>query len=277
MTQKIFLVDAFTDGPFSGAPTAVVFLKDPVEKIKMASLASEMGCQETIFILPTHDSFLLRFFSQTQEVPLSIHSCLAGAHLIYELALCQPGKPLKFHTQDGEVTATLADAHNTINLIASSQLLTKLDQDRLDLFRTFLSLGPSDVAWAAMSPQKVVILCLERPELVVNAEVKLWELLKAPAQGLAITATSQSEDCDFYLRAFLPILGIHEEQVSGNIHRSLAPQWGRLLQKKQLICRQLSRRGGLVSLDLVNANQVAFYGQAKTIMKANFFLEDYFD
>jgi hypothetical protein len=63
-----------------------------------------------------------------------------------------------------------------------------------------------------------------------------------------------------------------EEHVSGNIHRSLAPQWGRLLQKKQLSCRQLSRRGGRVGLELLNPSQVAFYGRSTTVFKGDLIL-----
>ncbi|MDR1608018.1 MAG: PhzF family phenazine biosynthesis protein [Deltaproteobacteria bacterium] len=277
MTQKVFLVDAFMDGPYSGAPTAVVFLNEPVEKLKMSSLASELGCQETVFLLDTHGGFLLRFFSLVQEVPLSIHSCLAAAHLIYELATRPPDNPIKFHTQEGEISASLADDQKGINLIAASQLLAKLDQARLEQFRDILGLKPNDVAWAALTPQKVIVLCLESLELLKNARVKLDELINAPVQGLAITSASPQSDCDYFIRAFLPILGIPEEQVSGNIHRSLAPQWGRLLQKKSLVCRQLSRRGGRVNLDLVNPNQVAFSGRTKTVLKAIILSDDYMD
>jgi PhzF family phenazine biosynthesis protein len=269
MIRKIFLVDAFADGPFTGAPTSVAFLKNPLEKIKMSSLAAEMGSQETAFVLATNGSFLLRFFSQTQEVPLSIHACLAAAHLIYELGLFPPTRPLKFHTQEGEVAASLGASAGNMALTASSQLLTKLDQARLEQFRAYSGLGAKDVAWAAISPQKVAILSLEKPELVEKAEIDLAALAKAPVQGLALTAPSGTNDCVYYLRTFLPALGLNEEQVSGNIHRSLAPQWGRLLQKKTLVCRQLSPRRGLVSLDLLNPNQVAFYGQAKTFFKGD--------
>ncbi|MDR0549783.1 MAG: PhzF family phenazine biosynthesis protein [Deltaproteobacteria bacterium] len=267
MIRKIFLVDAFADGPFTGASTSVAFLKSPLEKYKMSSLAAELGSQETAFVLATNESYLLRFFSQTQEVPLSIHACLAAAHLIYELGLYPPSKPLKFHTQEGQVAATLSATVGNMTLTTSSQLLTKLDQARLEQFRALAGLGAKDVAWAALSPQKVAILSLEKSELVEKAEIDLAGLLKTPVQGLALTSPLTSADGDYCLRTFLPAIGVSEEEVSGNIHRSLAPQWGRLLQKKTLVCRQLSKRRGLVYLDLINPNQVTFNGQAKTFLK----------
>ncbi|MDR1872406.1 MAG: PhzF family phenazine biosynthesis protein [Deltaproteobacteria bacterium] len=267
MIRKIFLVDSFVDGPFTGAPTSVVFLRSPLEKIKMARIAAEVGSQEAVFILWADESFLLRFFSQTQEIPLSIHACLAGAHLIYEIGLCPPAKPLRLHTQEGEVVASLAPESGLISLTASSQLLTKLDQTRLETFRALLSLEARDVAWGALTPQKVVILSVERPELIKSLEISLDGLLKAPALGLAVTSPAAGGDADFHLRTFLPALGVNEEHVSGSVHRSLAPQWSRLLQKKRLICRQLSPRGGLVFLDLVNPGQVSFSGLARTFFK----------
>ncbi|MDR1084409.1 MAG: PhzF family phenazine biosynthesis protein [Deltaproteobacteria bacterium] len=273
MIRKIFLVDAFVDGPFTGSPTGVIFLRNPLERSYMISLASELETQETLFVLLNNQSFGLRFFSQTQEIPLSVHACLAGAHLIYELGLFPVAKDLLFLTQEGQIVAN-TDQTGAVTLTAASQLLTKLDQVRLDQFRTLLNYQPGQVAWAALSPQKVIILALEKPELIKATEVNHYELTKTQAAGLAVTAQSLKPDSDYFLRCFLPLLGVNEEHVSGNIHRSLAPQWGRLLQKKRLVCRQMSQRGGLVSLELLSPAQISFTGRATTVFKGDLKLTD---
>jgi PhzF family phenazine biosynthesis protein len=268
MIRKIFLVDTFVAGPVTGAPTSVIFLRNPLEQSKMTALAAELETQETLFVLLNNQSFLMRFFSQTQEIPLSVHACLAGAHLIYELGLCPLDQEILLLTKEGQVIAK-SDQSGEIALTTAAQLLTKLDQTRLDQFSDLLNLKAREVAWAALSPQKVIILALENSQFMESTDINFPALKKTGAQGLALTAQSPKSDCDYYLRCFLPLLGVNEEHVSGNIHRSLAPQWGRLLQKKSLTCRQLSRRGGRVYVELKNSAQIALRGLSTTVFKGD--------
>src|SRR5262249_20537498 len=79
---------------------------------------------------------------------------------------------------------------------------------------------------ANLAPNMRVIAKLELPAVIVTA----------PGTG----------DADFVSRFFAPANGVPEDPVSGVAHLCLAPYWAERLGAKELIGRQLSRRGGVV-------------------------------
>ncbi|PNH02455.1 Phenazine biosynthesis-like domain-containing protein [Tetrabaena socialis] len=100
----MYIVDAFSERPFSGNPAAVcllprgVFLSDPVRQ----RVAAEMNLSETAFLEPMEDAtaaqlpdsggdpfesasvFRLRWFTPTREVPLCGHATLASAAVLFQ-------------------------------------------------------------------------------------------------------------------------------------------------------------------------------------------------
>jgi PhzF family phenazine biosynthesis protein len=271
LVRKVLLVDALGDGPFSGAPTHVVFLERPLDKFKMVSLAHELGSGETVFILAHHKAFLLRFFNQIQEVPLGGHACHAAAHLIYELGLMPPAEPLSLLTQEGELTARLASP-DLISVSFPAQNLGKMDQAGLDLHSSILGLAPKDLAWGAITPSRQAILAVDPKTPVRRLEPDRARLSKSGASTLAVT-TVEPMGSEYLLRAFGANPHHVEQHVSVNIHRALAPHWGRLLQKKLLASRQLSSRGGLVQLDVSTPGHVAIAGRCRTVLRSDLVLE----
>jgi len=72
-------------------------------------------------------------------------------------------------------------------------------------------------------------------------------------------------DADFVSRFFAPQTGINEDPVTGSAHTSLIPYWSRVLGRKKLNARQLSRRGGdLVCED--KGDRVRISGHAVTYL-----------
>ena len=55
MHEKIFIVDAFTNQPFSGNPAGVVLLEEDHPYERMLSIAREINLSETAFILKKSD------------------------------------------------------------------------------------------------------------------------------------------------------------------------------------------------------------------------------
>jgi predicted PhzF superfamily epimerase YddE/YHI9 len=267
LVRKVLLVDALVDGPFSGAPTHVVFLEAALDKFKMVSLAHELGTGETVFALAHHKSFLLRFFNQLQEVPLGGHACHAVAHLIYELGLMPPAEPVFLLTQEGEITARLTPPSLiTVNFPALS--LAKMDQAALDLQGSILGLPAKDLAWGAMTPTRQAILAVDPKVPLKKLEPDRERLKKSGASSLAATVIDPQAG-EYSLRCFSANPQHPEQQVSVNIHRSLAPHLGRLLQKRRLIARQLSSRGSRVQLDVGAPGQVGIAGTSRTILRAD--------
>ncbi|MDR2460716.1 MAG: PhzF family phenazine biosynthesis protein [Deltaproteobacteria bacterium] len=273
MIQKVFLVDALVDGPFSGAPTTVIYLSDPLERFKMASLAAEFGTTESVFLLPHGKSFLLRFFTPATEIKLGVHACQVAAHIVYELGFRPPNSPVTFLTQEGEVfcqhtapdlTSIELDAQNSIDL----------PKEELDGFGAFLGLEPSNVSWGIRTPGNLMVLALTDPSLLKQLKPKLSEIMNAKLDVLAATALSnRMGESDYLLRSFRPTWEPCEEHVSGSINRALAPRWSKILKKKELVTRQLSKRGGLVTIEIPNPDRVILKGRAKTVLRADIILD----
>ena len=63
-----YVVDAFTDAPFSGNPACVCFLSEPKEDKWMQQVAFEMNLSETAFVSRRESGFSLRWFTPKIEV-----------------------------------------------------------------------------------------------------------------------------------------------------------------------------------------------------------------
>ena len=83
--------------------------------------------------------------------------------------------------------------------------------------------------------------------------------------GVIVTAPA-ADEVDFVSRFFAPANGVPEDPVSGVAHVCLAPYWSERLGKRQLIGRQLSRRGGLVHCQDLGA-RVELGGNAVTVLE----------
>lgn len=271
LVRKVLLVDALGDGPFSGAPTHVVFLESPLDKFKMVSLAHELGTGETVFALAHHKAFLLRFFNQIQEIPMGGHACHAVAHLIYELGLMPPAEPLVLLTQEGELKASLTPPL-LISVSFPAQILAKMDPAASDLYVSIMGLSQTDLAWGGITPSRQAILAVDPDVHLRKLEPDRARLAKSGASSLAVVSVD-SQAGEYSLRCFGANPQHPEQQVSVNIHRSLAPHLGRLLQKKRLAARQLSSRGSLVHIDVSSPGQVAISGNSRTILRSDLVLE----
>lgn len=77
--MKQYIVDAFTDKPFSGNPAAVCVMdKWPSEEF-MKNLAMENNLSETAFIVKEEQGYHLRWFTPGSEVELCGHATLASS------------------------------------------------------------------------------------------------------------------------------------------------------------------------------------------------------
>ncbi len=92
MGVPLLLVDAFTDGPFSGNPAAVCLLPAWRDDRWLQSLAAEMKHSETAYLVRNADGFDLRWFTPAIEVALCGHATLASAHALWEQGVVPGGR-----------------------------------------------------------------------------------------------------------------------------------------------------------------------------------------
>lgn len=131
MSTKIFLVDAFADGPFAGNPAGVCYVQGshgeqfPLSDDTMQNIAAEMNVSETAFIQPVtagpHPTdFLLRWFTPTVEVKLCGHGTLSASAIIFKefFSGAEGGDVLlKFRTLSGELTARKMETEKSLRIV----------------------------------------------------------------------------------------------------------------------------------------------------------------
>ena len=100
--MKQYIVDAFTDKPFSGNPAAVCVMDSWPSEEAMMKLAMENNLSETAFIVKEEAGYHLRWFTPGTEVELCGHATLASSYVIlnyYE----KDKSEVRFNTLSGEL------------------------------------------------------------------------------------------------------------------------------------------------------------------------------
>ena len=103
--MKQYIVDAFTDKPFSGNPAAVCVTDAPLPEEFMQKLAAENNLSETAFLVREGDGWRLRWFTPGTEVDLCGHATLASSFVMlnyYE----KEKDSVRFFTRSGTLSVT---------------------------------------------------------------------------------------------------------------------------------------------------------------------------
>ncbi len=106
MPLPLFIVDAFSSGPFGGNPAAICLLDRARDAAWMQSVAAEMNLSETAFLLRRESAWSLRWFTPKVEVDLCGHATLAASHILWETTAIHPSSPAAFDTRSGRLTCT---------------------------------------------------------------------------------------------------------------------------------------------------------------------------
>ena len=266
--HPLYIVDAFTSRAFHGNPAAVCLLRHPHEDPVLQAIASEMNLPETAFVsardgdLFASESFDLRWFTPTSEVPICGHATLATAKVLYdELGLSVD--PVTFHTRSGPLRASPRDGS------------IELDFPRLDPTPGALppglaeAVGPSPVDETRRVPESgLFLLRYSSPEAVRSLAPDFSRIRRDFPEVRIIVATSRGEPpYDFISRCFAPNVGIEEDPVTGMAHTALAPYWAPVLGKDRFTAYQASRRGGELTVALSGADRVRLRGQARIVLR----------
>ncbi|MEO6085635.1 MAG: PhzF family phenazine biosynthesis protein [Umezawaea sp.] len=251
--MEIFVVDAFTDRPFSGNPAGVVLLPEPAEPAWMQSVAAEMKHAETAFVVVGGDEPLpLRWFTPTTEVDLCGHATLATAHVL--------GGSVVFSTRSGFLTCEARPdgwvemdfpADRPVPVGATPLLRASLPGTTV----VAVAQGGTDLLVEVASAAEVRAL---RPDLVLLDDV--------PGRGVIVTARGDLPGVDVVSRCFYPSFGVPEDPVTGSAHCTLAAWWAPRLGRVSLLGEQASPRGGRVQMTLRD-DRVRLAGQGVTVLR----------
>ncbi|QGK68569.1 PhzF family phenazine biosynthesis isomerase [Allosaccharopolyspora coralli] len=255
--MDVYVVDAFTDTPFSGNPAGVVLLDAPAETAWMQSVAAELNHSETAFVVTggaADEPKSLRWFTPTTEVDLCGHATLATAHVL--------GDEQRFTTASGELACTsLADG--------------TIEMD--------FPLGLAE----PVEPPEEVVDALPGVTIEACAQGKSWVLVQVAsaaevralhpdldalddAHDVIVTAAGDRPGLDFVSRVFAPNVGVPEDPVTGSAHCILASYWsqklGRTGHGERFAAEQASPRGGEVQVTL-RGTRVGLAGRAVTVLR----------
>ncbi|HWK46072.1 MAG TPA: PhzF family phenazine biosynthesis protein [Stellaceae bacterium] len=257
----IYQVDAFAEAVFGGNPAAVCPLPAWLPDATLQAIAAENNLAETAFFVRDGADYALRWFTPASEVDLCGHATLASAHVLFEHL--QPGRrSVTFSTRKaGPLTVTAAGDLLTLDFPARPAERVAAPTG----FDAALGRAPAEV-WAARDLIAVYATADEvaalRPDMRAIAALECW----------AVVATAPGEDgTDFVSRFFAPGHGVDEDPVTGSSHCTLIPFWSGRLDKRHLVARQLSRRGGtLVCED--RGPRVSIGGRAVLYLEGRIFV-----
>lgn len=258
MGRNIFVVDAFTDRPFTGNPAAVCLLDAAVDEAWMQAVAGEVNLSETAFLIRQADGgWGLRWFTPKVEVDLCGHATLASAHVLWrEIGI--DARVLRFNTRSGVLTA-VRDADEICLDFPADPVSSAVPPAGL---RSGLGVEAQSVHRGG---EKLLVV-LPHADAVRALTPDLQYLMSLDVQGVIVTAPSDLPTYDIISRFFAPKAGVPEDPVTGSAHCALGSYWGERLGKLTLRGFQASARGGAVGVRL-NGDRVELRGKALTIQR----------
>ncbi len=104
-TAEYYLLDVFTDQPFTGNPLAVFLDTGGLDTSTMQSLANELNLAETVFLSAATGAnhYPMRIFTPTRELPFAGHPTVGSAHLLRKLDLVNREQNLVLQPPIGEL------------------------------------------------------------------------------------------------------------------------------------------------------------------------------
>lgn len=248
--MKQYIVDAFTDHVFSGNPAAVCVMDEWPSEEWMMNMAAENNLSETAFIVKEETGYRLRWFTPGTEVELCGHATLASSFVMlnyYE----KDSSVIEFNTLSGRLTITRKDN------------LYEMDFPTYELKEIPVT-DDMEKAFGAR-PLKAVLgldlVCVFENEDIVRTMNPDQELLRK-IPGRIQNATAKGAYSDSVSRSFCPKLSIPEDPVCGSAHCQIADYWSQVLDKKDLVCYQASKRGGTLHCSLQDNGRIRISGEA---------------
>lgn len=235
MKLSIYQVDAFAENVFSGNPAAVVPLQEWLPTQTMQNIALENNLSETAFFVPVENGFHIRWFTPVTEVTLCGHATLATAHVLFKHLITKE-KEIRFQSRTGELTVKKENELIVLNFPASEINETGFP---IDIEKAF-GIKPQQ----CYKGREDLMFVFESQEEIQNLKPDFLFLKTLEMRG--IISTAPSEEFDFVSRFFAPREGINEDPVTGSAHTMLIPYWSDRLDKKEMVAKQISKRGGVL-------------------------------
>jgi PhzF family phenazine biosynthesis protein len=263
MQLTLYQIDAFTNKLFGGNPAAVIPLTTWLDEVLMQQIALENNLSETVFIVPAAKSeadYEIRWFTPEVEINLCGHATLASAYVLFNI-LGFGKTEIKFSSKSG-----ILKVKKDGNLIVMD--FPSWKPERFTDYPAELSqiLGGAEIV--GVYKHRDILVELANEDAVKNCTPD-FSLMKKHIDKMIITAPGKT--VDFVSRFFAPGAGIDEDPVTGSAHSQLIPFWSEKLNKNKMHALQLSKRGGEIWCEQLNADRVTMAGNGVFYMKGEIF------
>ena len=256
--MKQYIVDAFAGEIFSGNPAAVLPCKKMPSSELMLKIAIENNYSETAFVVkksPGH--YDLKWFTPGGEVDLCGHATLATSFVLfnfYEKEL----EEIHFNTLSGELIVKKEEKGYTLNFPVGKTKPIPLTET--------IMLASANLAKEAYFDGEDMVVVISSEEELKKFEPNSELISKLEGRGLILTAKSEDSKYDFVSRCFYPKLSVLEDPVTGSAHTYLTPIWEKKLGKKVMTAKQVSKRGGILTVHQ-EGERVYITGNAQLFME----------
>lgn len=248
--MKQFIVDAFTDRPFSGNPAAVCVMDRWPPDASMMKLAMENNLSETAFLVKESQGWRLRWFTPGTEVELCGHATLASSFVI--LNYYEPEADfICFNTLSGVLTVWRKG--NRFEMDFPTYPLQEIPVT--DAMERAFGVRPIK---AILGLDLICVFASEEQVREMNPQQNLLRKLEGRLQN----ATARGRDFDCVSRSFCPKVAVPEDPVCGSAHCQIADYWSRALGKKEIEAYQASRRGGVLRCEMKGNGRISISGRA---------------
>lgn len=105
--MNIYQVNTFTNKAFLGNSIGVCLLDEPIDKIHMKNIASELNLPETVFLCKKNDGYITNIFSPEIELGLCLKGILGASHILWQEGLIDEKENIKFYFKEDILETSL--------------------------------------------------------------------------------------------------------------------------------------------------------------------------
>ena len=251
--MRQYVVDAFTDKPFSGNPAAVCVMDSWPSEESMMKLAMENNLSETAFIVKEDTGYRLRWFTPGTEVELCGHATLASSYVI-----------LNYYDTDRDIVQ-----FNTLSGVLTVRKNGDLYQMDFPTYELKEVPVTDEMEQAfGVRPIKAVLgldlVCVFETEEQVRQMHPDHDRLMG-IEGRIQNAAAAGKETDCVSRSFCPKLSVAEDPVCGSAHCQIADYWSGVLGKKKIQAYQASKRGGYLYCEMLENGRISISGKVALV------------
>lgn len=264
MQIKTYIINAFTNEPFSGNPAGVCLLDSPMDEKTMQAIASELNLSETAFLRQgkKEEEYSIRYFTPTVEIDFCGHATLASSKLVLDKL---GKKKVEFTTHKGlQLSANIEAPYIKMEFPLYETTDYPMNQKLYEAF----GIDPSSSSQFCKELDMLIIEVKDKASLLqISPDYQKALESSETIKELVVTTKSEDADYDFYSRCFCPWIGINEDPVTGVAHAVLAKYWGDKLNQKEMSAFQVSKRGGFLKLKIIGEGKLEVRSNAQIIFE----------